>query len=299
MKNQTQSPRLEESISRLVGSIVPQNFLFKTYPRSIDVDIIQVQTFPVKSEIIIRQFSVISPILDSPQVKGMQINRHHLLCLGDGLNIVLFEQIQYIFTDLDSIEIAVHLRILGLDQNASQSAVRISLPLVLLVERDDHLNDLAQKREGKLIIEDGQPPRSLRLLDPQGLELSNSKLVGPPVSFPGAVIRPRLVPRGELGLLLDVGDPRQEGIVHDQQLLLLSVHHVQLDEIRALVQCRRKSLKSILRKNGTESPVGDVERTAPLLDIGSSIWPSLQNDSGGKEKKQSFDHINLITPTIK
>ena len=110
-------------------------------------------------------------------------------------------------------------------------------------------------------------------------------MVGPPVSFPGAVIRPRLVPRGELGLLLDVGDPRQEGIVHDQQLLLLRVHHVQLDEISSLVQCRRKGLKSVFGKNGAESPVGDVERTALLLDIGSSIWPALQDGSDGQEKK--------------
>ena len=167
MKNQPQSPRLEESISRLVGSIVPQNFLLKAYPRSIGVDIIQVHTFPMGSEEIIGQFSVISPIFDSPQVEGMQINRRHLLCLGNGLNIVPFEQIQYVFTDLNSVEIAVHLRILGLDQNATQSSVRISLPLMLLVERDDHLNDLAQKRESKVIIEDGQPPRGLRLLDPQ------------------------------------------------------------------------------------------------------------------------------------
>lgn len=149
---------------------------------------------------------------------------------------------------------------------------------MLLVESNDHLNNLTQQGEGELVIENSQPARCLRLLDAEGLQLGHSEVISPPISLPVSVVSPRLVSSGEFSLLLDVGDASEEGIVHDQQLFLLGVDHIQLDEVGALIEGSLECLQGVLREDGAKTAVGDVERTASLVDVWSSVGLGLQED---------------------
>ena len=65
---------------------------------------------------------------------------------------------------------------------------------MLLVEGDHHLDDIAEEREGELVIEDSQSSGSLSLLYSEGFELSQGEPVGPPVSFVVPIIFSSLVP---------------------------------------------------------------------------------------------------------
>ena len=128
------------------------------------------------------------------------------------------------------------MRVLSFDQDTREPIVRIPFALVLLIESDDHLNDIAQEGEGELVIEDGESPRGLRLLDPQGFQLSEGELISPPVSLVVSIVLPRLIPRRELSFVPDVGDAGEEGVVHDQELHIFRVDHVELNKISPLVE---------------------------------------------------------------
>lgn len=124
----------------------------------------------------------------------------------DGLDVVLFEQIEDVFSNLSVVEISVHLGILGLDKYSCQSAIRVALAIVLLIESDHHLDDITEQREGKLIIKNGKSSRSLVLLNPQSLQLIDCESVSPPIGFVFAIIESLFDFAGELFFRADVCD---------------------------------------------------------------------------------------------
>lgn len=84
----------------------------------------------------------------------MKIDGTDIFSLINSANIIFSKQIQNILSNLAVIEVSIHLRILGLYQNASQSSVRITLSFMLLVEVNHHIDYVRQKREGELVIKD-------------------------------------------------------------------------------------------------------------------------------------------------
>ena len=64
------------------------------------------------------------------------------LCLINRLDVVLLQQVENVFADLSVVEVSVHLGIFSLNQDASQSTIGVSLSFMLLVEGDDHLNNV-------------------------------------------------------------------------------------------------------------------------------------------------------------
>lgn len=59
--------------------------------------------------------------------------------------------------------------------------------------------------------------------------------------------------------------------MHDQQLLLFGVDHIQLDEVCALIEGCFECLKCIFGEDGAESAMSDVEWPACLVYIGCGI----------------------------
>ena len=208
----------------------------------------------------------------------MQIDGTYFLSLLDSVNIVFSEQFKNSLSDLDIVKIPIHLWILGLDQDTSKSAIRISLPLMLPVEIYHHFDNFTKQRKRKFEIEDGEPSFGLFLADSQGLQLIHSKFIGPPVSFADPFVHSRFISSRKLRFLSDVSNPGKIGIVHYQQLFLLCVDYIQLNEICALVKCSRKWLKSVLRKDRSKASMGDVQRSSCLMNVGSWVWKRVDAD---------------------
>lgn len=106
---------------------------------------------------------------------------------------------------------------------------------MLLIEGDDHLDDIAEKGEGEFVVEDSESSGGLGLLDSQGLELGKGELISPPICLTVAIINSRLMPGGELGFILDVSDAGEERVMHYEKLHIFCIDNVELDEICSLV----------------------------------------------------------------
>lgn len=100
---------LVEDVRRFTVSVVPKQFVIETDSCSIKSYVVQVEGLRILSKEIVGKFSVVSPILDSSVVEGVQVDRADLFCLVDSIDIVLSEQIQDIFTDFSVVEVPIHL----------------------------------------------------------------------------------------------------------------------------------------------------------------------------------------------
>lgn len=198
----------------------------------------------------------------------MQPDRAFLVRLCYGRQIMFAQGLQYGLADFKPVQIPVHLRVLGFDQHSTQSAIRVPLAFVLLVEADAHGQHIIQCGEGELVIKYADPARSLILLDAKPAQLVKGEGIGPPVGLIFTPVGSGRISGAELGHVFDIGDPGQEGVMHHQWILLLGIDDVELDEVGTLVQGGFEGLHSIFGQQGRQPTVGDVEGSALLAGVG-------------------------------
>lgn len=109
MDDQSQLPCPVEGVSRLIGSVVPQNRVLKSNACSVDGYVFEVKILSFEGQIVVGEFGCSTPVFDCSIVEGVQVDRANGTSLFDGVNVVLFEQVEDVLSDLTVVQISVHL----------------------------------------------------------------------------------------------------------------------------------------------------------------------------------------------
>lgn len=154
------------------------------------------------------------PIFYSPEVERMEVNGTSFLCLFYCADVVLLQGWQYGLPDFEPVQVPIHLRIFGLNQDPSKPTIGIPLPLMLLIELNNHLDNLPKCGEGKLPIKNTNPAWCLILFNGESLQFREGEVISPPIRLVCPIVHTGLVPGRILRFLFNVGDAGEVGVMH-------------------------------------------------------------------------------------
>lgn len=163
--------------------VIPCNAILETNSSGVQIDVTQVHRLAIEKQVVARQLAVFSPVFNCIVVEAVQIDWASGIGLGNRVNIPFSQCLKYGFSNLQSIEIPIHLTIFCFDQDSSQSAIGISLALMFLIELQNHLDDFVEGGERESVIKYFKPSWSLSLLNSDCLQFCKRELISPPVGL--------------------------------------------------------------------------------------------------------------------